>query len=440
MPSVARAILSSWSFPAWVTALNLFSALVYMRGWLGLQRLLPSRFTPARLASFLGGIAVLQIALASPIDAFDPFLLADHMFQHMLLMMIVPPLLLCADPVLPFLHGLPRPVARSVFGPILRSRAIVSLGRALADPPLALLLMSAAMIGWHLTGPYELAVRSPGWHEAEHATFLLASLIFWWPVIQPWPSRARRNAWVLPVYLLLADFVNSAVSAFLVFSGRVYYPSYLDMPRLGGISAQNDQVAAGMIMWVIGSLAFLIPAVVITARLLSPVRPEASIARRRAGRAALPLGRALLVLSMAAPVAALAYGYGIPEKTDIDGDVVRAQVEAGNLRISVFTAPDPVSGDDFDVSVLVQDVADSAAVLDADVEIEVQPAGNTKAGAQFGRATRAQSQNKLLYAATLDLSGAAIWDLRVTVRRRGDQATVRCRIVTASPEAHAVAK
>src|SRR5690349_1906272 len=117
--SAAHSVLASWSFPPWITAVNLFSALIYLRGWLVLRPRLPGQFTVARLCAFLAGLAALQIALASPIDAFDPFLLVNHMVQHMLLMMIVPPLVLLGDPAIPMLHGLPSWAVRYIFGPVL---------------------------------------------------------------------------------------------------------------------------------------------------------------------------------------------------------------------------------------------------------------------------------------------------------------------------------
>ena len=437
MPSVVQAVLASWSFPPWVTSLNLLSALLYFRGWYSLHRTLPSRFTAARLVSFVAGIAILQTALASPIDAFDPFLLTNHMLQHMLLMMIVPPLLLLGDPVMPLLHGLPRWLARRAAGPILRWRPIVLLGRVLTYPPFALLLVSLAMVGWHLPAPYELALRSPGWHEVEHATFLVASLVFWWPVVQPWPSRARWNSWLLPVYLLLADFVNSVVSAFLVFSDRVYYPSYLLVPRLGGISAQNDQVAAGMVMWVIGSVAFLIPAAAIVVHLLSPEPPRA----RQADRAHLlelpAISSVLLALALLVPAAAACYGFFAPEKIDVDGDIVRAQEVSGPFRISVFTAPDPVEAGDFEVAVLVQDARNSSVILDGDVELNVELSGKSVANPEFVRATREQAQNKILQAASLDLPNAGETVLHVAVRRGSDRGQITCLLHVAAASAGA---
>jgi len=101
--------------------------------------------------------------------------------------------------------------------------------------------------------------------------------LFWWPVVDPWPSRPRWPRWAMIPYLLLADLQNTALAALLVFSDRVLYPSY---GRFG--APLEDQAAAGVLMWVPMSLAYLVPAVVLAARLLAPspvtVRSRAMIA------------------------------------------------------------------------------------------------------------------------------------------------------------------
>jgi putative membrane protein len=432
MQSVVQAALASWSFPPVVTAFNLLTALLYIRGWIELRRVMPGRFTPARLACFLSGIAALQIALASPIDTFDPFLLTDHMLQHMFLMVIVPPLVLLGDPLIPLLRGLPRWIARDVLGPFLSWSALARLGALLIDPPVALLLLSLAMVGWHIPAPYELALRSPGWHEIEHACFLVASLLFWWPVIQPWPSRPHWPRWAMPVYLLLGDFVNSVISAFLVFSGRVLYPWYLAVPRLGGFSAQNDQVAAGGVMWVIGSFAFLIPAAIVTVKLLSP-RPPAVERRRLHAPVGSRLRRSVLpAMMLALPLAAIAYGWLVPDTVDIDGDVVRLQGISGPFQVTVFGEPVSLAAGATDFALLVQERNSGAVVLDADVDLAVQ---SGKGAPTVVRATREQSTNKLLEAATVDLPAAGSSDLRVSVRRGGDEGTMATTLDVTSPVA-----
>ena len=100
----------------------------------------------------------------------------------------------------------------------------------LTHPVFAWLAMNIAYLGWHVPPAYELALRSPGWHEVEHACFLVTSLLFWFPVIQPWPSVSRGSRWAMLPYLVGADLVNTALSAFLTFAGRVIYPSYAAGP------------------------------------------------------------------------------------------------------------------------------------------------------------------------------------------------------------------
>lgn len=130
-------------------------------------------------------------------------------------------------------------------------------------------------VGWHVPRLYELALRSEFWHDLQHMCFLGTGLLFWWPVVQPWPSRPHWPRWATIPYLLLADIQNTALSAFLIFSERVLYPSYAAGPQFWGIPALEDQAAAGAIMWVPGSVIFLVPAAVIAIRLLdSPQRPS----------------------------------------------------------------------------------------------------------------------------------------------------------------------
>jgi putative membrane protein len=393
---------------------------MYFRGWQTLHATMPERFGARRLSSFVGGIAALEIALASPIDTFDAFLLSTHMLQHMILMMIVPPLILLGDPAIPLLHGMPLWVSRDVLGPILSWSPLQRLGRGLTHPAAAWLLMALAMLGWHIPAAYEFALRSSSWHEIEHACFLVTSLLFWWPVVQPWPSRPQWPRWTMPLYLLLADFVNSALSAFLSFSGRVLYPWYAVVPRLGGISAQSDQVAAGVSMWVIGSFAFLIPAVIITAKLLSPSPPEPEPRRKPPPRETRFASFVLPVAMLALPLAALAYGWLIPNTIDTDGAVVRMQEFSGPFHVSVFTAPGLLPMGAADVSVLVQDRDSGETMLDATVTLTVRQADGSS-GSELIRATSSRSTNKLLDSAIVDLPSSGLSELRVSVQRGRDQ-------------------
>ena len=121
---------------------------------------------------------------------------------------------------------------------------------------------------WHTPRAYELALNDGDWHVTEHACFLITALLFWFPVVRPYPSRPRWSLWLLIPYLLLADVQNTVLAAWLTFSNSVLYPHYAQVPRLAGLSALDDQAAAGVIMWVPGSIVFLLPLFAIGIKLL----------------------------------------------------------------------------------------------------------------------------------------------------------------------------
>ena len=280
--TVASAAFSSWSFDAQVIVPILLAAGLYLRGWLRLRRVLPSEFSDSQLASFLSGLALVFIAIESPLDTFSSLLLGVHMVQHLLLMMIAPPLILYGQPMLPMLRGLPRKFVRDALGPFLRWRVLRGVGAALISPAFAWTAYNVSTVGWHLPALYELALSSPPWHRLEHACFFWTAILFWWPVIQPWPSRPRWNRWIVVPYLLLADLVNTAVAATFIFADKILYPSYANN-AFGGINPRTDQSFAGGIMWVPGSVFYLLPAVVIATRLVGGASRRMASSRAAAG-------------------------------------------------------------------------------------------------------------------------------------------------------------
>ena len=265
-----QAILTSWSFPLGAALSLLATGAVYVLGYSKIRLTRPHLFPAWRLYCFLAGLGALWIALASPLDTLNEYLLSAHMAQHLMLMSVVPPLLLLGAPAVPLLRGLPRGLVRDGLGPLFRSHLLRQAIRTVTHPVFAWVALNIVFVAWHIPQAYELALRSPPWHSVEHAGFLITSLLFWFPVIQPWPSVSRGSRWLLLPYLLTADLVNTALSAFLVFSGKLLYPSYSAAAQVFGVSPLNDQAAAGALMWVVGSVSFLVPLVVITMRLLSP--------------------------------------------------------------------------------------------------------------------------------------------------------------------------
>jgi cytochrome c oxidase assembly factor CtaG len=274
MSPVARAALVSWSVPFWATAGVLLAAILYVRGRKSLAYLDSTTLPNWRLACFLAGVASFWIAIASPLDPFGNFLLTAHMIQHLLMMLVAPPLILLGSPQNPLLLGLPRRAARDALRPFLTWRSLKRIGHIVTHPAICWSAAALALLGWHIPAAYDLALISPGWHDLEHACLFGTALLFWWPVVQPWPSTPRWPPWAIPVYLLCADIVTTALAGVFCFSDRLLYPAYAAVPRLFGVSALSDQVTAGAIMWVFGSFILLSAAVIITVRLLDPSMPN----------------------------------------------------------------------------------------------------------------------------------------------------------------------
>ena len=281
MSTATQAIFDAWSPPFWLTVSVIAVSAIYLRGWLAIRRTRPAYFTVERLASFFGGMAVLWLAIASPIDGFADSLLSAHMVQHFLLMSAVPPLVLLGAPVVPLLRGLPRWSVKRIAGPLIGLRWLRTVGHFLTDPVVAWLAFNAVFLGWHLPKAYDFALRNENVHDFEHVCFLVTALLFWWVVVNPWPSSARYNGWMVLVYLLSADIVNTALSAFLAFCNRPIYQFYISGPNPFHVSPLSDQVAGGVIMWVLNSTVFLVPAMLLTVRLAglsSPPRRPSPIA------------------------------------------------------------------------------------------------------------------------------------------------------------------
>ena len=262
MESAASAAFESWALDGRVIALLLLSSIVYCRGWLRGRRLLRDQQDHARLAAFLAALVVLFLATESPLDAFDSLFLAAHMTQHLLLIMIAPPLLLLSHPLLPLLRGLPKSFVKEGLGPFLSWKPLKQFFGWLTEPIPAGIAFASSTLFWHLPKLYELALSSPSWHGLQHACFFWSGVLFWWPVIQPGPGKPRWPKWVAIPYLLFADIFNTLLSVVFVFSGHLLYPSY-GAVRASQLSALEDQSLAGLIMWVPGSVVFLVPAFVL---------------------------------------------------------------------------------------------------------------------------------------------------------------------------------
>jgi cytochrome c oxidase assembly factor CtaG len=164
---------------------------------------------------------------------------------------------------------------QAVVCPLQRSTSVRRITTSIGHPMFCWFAGTVTVIARHLPSLFALGLHSAGWHQAQSASFLVAGFLFWWPVIQPWPSSSRSPGWSVPLYLFLATLPCDALSAFLTFCGRVVYQAYLSAKPPFPISALQDQEWAGVLMWVSVTFIYMVPGLVLTVRLLSPAAPAA---------------------------------------------------------------------------------------------------------------------------------------------------------------------
>jgi putative membrane protein len=273
MPSQVQFALASWTPPVPLTLAVILAASLYLRGWIHLRSVSIHAIPAWRACSFVLGLFLIWIALGSLLSALDEELLTVHMVQHLLLMTFAPPLILLGAPVMPLLHGLPQQIVQAVVGPLFRWPPLQWIGRVITRPVFCWLAAAAALVGWHIPVAFTLGLQSESWHIVEHTCFLGAGLLFWWPVVQPWPSAAIWPRWSIILYLFLATLPCDILSGFLVFSDRIAYANYSSRLRQFSISVLEDQQVAGALMWTCVTIVYLIAAVILTMRLLT-VRPS----------------------------------------------------------------------------------------------------------------------------------------------------------------------
>ena len=235
-----------------------------------------------RGAAFYGGLATLAVAVASPIDAYAGRLFWVHMVQHVLLMMVAPPLLLIGRPwprlsrPLPF--GLRRSLARTVLaGPRLAPARRVF--RWLAAPLPAFVLFNGTLLVWHLPVLYDLTLHDGPAHDVEHALFFGTAALFWVHLVPGAAGRPRLADGARAIYGTAALLVSWILAIVLGLAQEPLYGAYASLAqRPGGLSALGDQHLAAGVMWVPGSVPYCIVLVVVTLRWLDPA---AGSGRRR---------------------------------------------------------------------------------------------------------------------------------------------------------------
>src|SRR5213596_2470665 len=204
-----------------------------------------------RVASFVGALTVLGLALNGPLhNLSDFYLFSAHMVQHLVLTLVFPPLLL---------YGTPAWVVR----PLLRPRPVMRFARWATRPLAAGVLFSAPITLWHFPQFYEAALEHHGLHVVQHLVFIATAVIMWWPVLSPVPELPRASYGTQLLYLFALGLPMSLAGALITLADGVLYPFYVSAPRVWGLTPAADQQLGGLLMWVVGTIYLWVAASVV---------------------------------------------------------------------------------------------------------------------------------------------------------------------------------
>ena len=236
--------LTSWTFEPLQLAPLVVVALAYALR----ARTLARRGQPVprwRIALFATGVAILLLALASPIAVIgEEDLFAVHMAQHVLIGDLAP---LC------LLAGLTGPLLRPVL-----AFGFVERLRVLANPFVALPLWAALLVFWHLPALYDGAVRHDVVHALEHAGFFTAGIVVWLPVLETLPAPEWFGTGAKLAYVIAVRLVETVIANVFLWAGSPFYAEYVHAVAPWGVSASEDQGLAGAVMLAEGGVVTLV--------------------------------------------------------------------------------------------------------------------------------------------------------------------------------------
>jgi putative copper resistance protein D len=284
--------VASIAFGWQVEPMILSGLLLATLAWLAIvrrvARLHPGHPVPvARSAAFLGGMVAIAVALLSGIERYDTALFSIHMVQHLLLMLVAAPLIALAAPVTQLLRAASPGVRSRWLLPVLHSTPVAAIGH----PVVAWLTFTLVLWLSHFTPLFDMALENPGIHQLEHAAYLGAALLFWWPAVAADPARHRMPHPVRALYILLQLPVNSFLGMAILFAESPLYPHYATLNAPYGIPVLADQQIAGGIMWLAGDIVFIGAVLAAVAAWMRHEERDAPAADRRVAAEREALGR-----------------------------------------------------------------------------------------------------------------------------------------------------
>jgi len=239
---------AGWEFEPGIAVPLALSAFLYLFG----QRR-HFGLTTLQKTSFLCGWAALTLALVSPIHPLGEQLFSAHMLQHEILMIVAAPLLVLSRPLVTFLWALPIRWRKGL-GRFAKAKPISSFWLFLTARLTAWIIHAAAIWTWHVPYLFQLTLRSDLAHTAQHLSFFLSGLLFWWAVFYAHGRKAYGGAFL---YVFTTAIHTGILGALLTFSPHIWYPAYNGLTQAWGLTPLEDQQIGGLIMWVPASVVYL---------------------------------------------------------------------------------------------------------------------------------------------------------------------------------------
>lgn len=244
---------AAWTLAPSVTLPLALAALLYGIGVVRLWRRAGRGRAGLRRGAFLYACGWLSLAgaLVSPLHEAGERSFTPHMIEHEIIMLVSALLLVAARPGVALLWALPD-------GPrqLLGSTGRWPLWRTLADPFVATALQAAIIVAWHAPALFDRALRSEGWHIVQHLSFLAAALLFWRAMLDQ--RAGRGGAFAAAACLFVTSMIGGGLGALMTLAHSPWYNAYASLGMTpSGLTPEQDQQLAGLIMWVPGGLYHL---------------------------------------------------------------------------------------------------------------------------------------------------------------------------------------
>jgi putative membrane protein len=252
-----HALARAWSFEPFVVIALVLCAALFAAGFYRLSREAPQRKTikACDALSFAGGWLALFVALVSPLHAWGSVLFSAHMTQHEILMLLAAPMLVISRPLVPFMWAFPVEWSRRI-GNAGKVAAVHRTWRMLTIPIVAWVVHAIALWTWHIPFLFEAVLHNEWVHTAQHLSFFLSALMFWWALIHGPQGVMGYGAAVL--YMFTTSIHSGVLGALITFAGSAWYPSYAGLTASWGMTALEDQQLGGLIMWIPAGLVYLV--------------------------------------------------------------------------------------------------------------------------------------------------------------------------------------